>query len=286
MPLLAVAWMPMALVLLALVGWWRALLHPLATGAVAVSVITWFKVYEGSGHRCLYEMFRYMGFLTPAVVLLAALGWRWVAELVTGRWPGRTAGWAVPLALVAALALPSLPGLHSFYMPGQEQARVYPEVGDTGILPSWPGRLFAVDANQQREVRLLLRVREELADCTLVMRLASQRHGFNFAGDDLAIVRDGILAQRWPARDLAIVDVMRGLAEKERCVQYYHGLDCNLTDRDRCSADVAALVPSRRFAGLYGTMGPVWTFEGILYNDVDESGRHQRQVTLGVFELP
>ncbi|GEM_PF-3855902 len=270
-PLLLAVVSPIAVALF-VIGWARALATPLITGCIALTVVMWFRIYESAGHRCLYEMLRYMTYITPIALLLAAHG----VPVIVDRIRTDSARRMLAATLGAGLLLaPPIPGAHDFYKPGKEVARIYPKLGDAGAWqtgPIWTAHRRILRTNQQLEVRFLLAYQRLYDDCILLARVASQRHHLGFAGDDLALMVDGVMADRVPAHGVKVADVITYLARRGTCVRYYKTLDCNFVPGDRCADDMKDL-----------TEIAAPGFASVPYSDIDESGRHTAQIRLGIY---
>lgn len=269
-----VAWryLPLALVLLVLIGLVVTARALVATLALPFGVVVLYRVYFSASHEVDYEMLRYFAILLVPVFVVACFGARWLRAWVASlaERPGArraavavaVAGWLIP----SPMTLDWLAGTHG-----------------TPETPGLAGRL-ALGGNQQTEARHLLRLLTASPECTFVARTSTIAHHegpierwtwvFFGAGLPEPVWRED--SHDDPVHPIALARQLAGGdsgAGGDRCVRRYYSLDCNLQAGDGCAADLGG---ARRVDWLtYPTRPYVCDYE---------YGAHRSPVGIGLLE--
>ena len=284
LPLLLTGWLPPAVVGLFLVGLCVSIARPLHTAMIGLALIICFRVHEAASHRCYFEMMRYMTFVTPIALLLAALGWRTVSD----RWQNSDwgpANAATKRKLSAAvlsltLLLPPIAGLHDLYVPDHEQGQRRLQHQDNGGLSAahplqMIGPCEVINRNQQRAAAVLSATIRS-SPCILVARVVAGQYGVaQPANDDFVIVADGLIVERWRADRAPIAAVLAQLQALGHCGVYYRGLDCHFQPGSRCDRDVDGLTMSKGSCA----------WPNAPYSDIHEYGRHIATIAIRTYTL-
>lgn len=282
LPALSAAWLPVGIVVLALIGLVAALLKPLKYGLFAVALVVCFRTWEAAGHRCYPEMIRYMTFLTPVVLFAAAVGIREVCARVADE--GRRK--YVALGLTALALTPTLPGAHSFYEPDDATVWRYLSWGESGGLSATHPMTMPMFSDVVSAPRDLLTYDQQWAGqvvrrvargkCMVVTRVADGQLGIdNSQRDRLVLTQHGVVKLQWPSEEGAVAAVLARVEEAGICARYLRGMDCDLGSGDRCDGDVAGLRQA----------GAACETSAKPYNDVKEYGRRVAPRTMALYGL-
>lgn len=255
LPFMLATVFPAGLVLLFVLGLVYGVRRWRATLGMPLALLGLWGLYFEASHEAFLEAFRYLVPLAPAVLLLAALGWRLVRDRAAAR--GWAPGWERPALLVVGLLL--------FVPPIHGHADLYG--ADRVALRCYDGAL--IDMDIQREVRALLEFRDAHPDCLFVAPVTRSRGGGQRGRKHrLVLFHPSWDEPRQLAGDDGLDEALRRGAD-HACVLLYLGLDCNLAEGDGCAAYAAG-------AGRIDER----VFSAAPYSDVQEYGQSLPEVRL------
>jgi len=263
-PRFLAVFLPLGLVLLIVTGTIGAFRRPLTTLLLPLSVLVLWRVYYSATHGYggpFYERFRFLTYLTPLFILLAAFGYR---ELT--RWAGKIS-WirSHPRVLAAVLGLTFLvwwpPGWGGYFDSGHE-------------LENLPRKCMLLSRNQQTEVRYLLDLMDRHPECIFLTRT------IKYENPDEPRYIWGLFGRKvrtelfYQAEGDTLDGVAAAHAGRDACVLFYYGLDCNKRSGDRCREQIEGrpLVEEH-------------LLDNLQYTDFHGEDSHPDQIRLGVFRV-
>jgi hypothetical protein len=236
-----------------------------------ITVLILFKVYVSAAHGTYFETFRYLTFVTPAVIFLALFGIREAADWA-GRW-GWPAWWKRPalllLLLACTLRAPS-PGLKEFFGRGHQ---LFAADGPP-VITAVAGALLA--RNEQTEVRYMLDLIGRYPTCVFLVRAMEAGAAFDTqAGYRWAAFGRPVSQYReFPPTVGDLPQAAAQVAPDADCVLFYRSLDCNLVAADGCTAETQGRTALEE-----------QVLESLPYSDVPEYGAHRPEIRLGVYSV-
>lgn len=260
----ALAYLPTAVIVLAVPGWIRLTRRSWETGFVSMGLLALLRAYSSASNGVFYELFRYMAMGSPLLVLVAMLGWGEIE-----RWIGRSRD----PNLWKGVAMMVLPILFVAPAPAGMQRFVSFDRRDPTVEPRLP---FLLGNLQQETVRLVVEANARWPTCAVVTRVTEQTAGaFRGAPWMWMIVEPGM---RWPrelpAAGIDLAEVVRTEVHAP-CAMFFAGQDCNLvSSADRCQAERAVGRPLIEHIILDGQ-----------YNSPPEFGRVLGESVIGVYAI-
>ena len=235
--------LPGAFVAVLTLGWWQALRRPFAHAGLAFSIPLLASVYVAAAHGdeqgAFLEIQRYLASLLPLLLLLAAVGWRTVAEwIMEGTFRRQHLAAVSFVALLGAVTLRTLPIAPRQPVPWSAS------IAEHG----WPR--VPLDHDVQREVRWLLQALKEHPRCSVIIPLdpaISRRFG---GSRGFEVLSNGGAETVEAASIQAVAEQVKAgrvfaAREGQECALAYHGLDCNVAGADPCAGLFDGLTPLR-----------------------------------------
>jgi hypothetical protein len=227
-----------------------------------ISLLTLFKVYASASHGAFLDKFRYLTFVTPAVLFLALFGFRELSERAERwSWP---AWWKRTAVLVLVATFPAWNPLPREFFGRRQQ------------LPGLSTPEAFLARNQQTEVRYLLDLVARYPRCVFVVKMpradctSDPKTGYRWSAF-------GQVVRHYSETEDAgrgVDQIASQLAPGSPCVLFYRSLDCDLVGLDGCRAETNGRVPLEERV-----------LENLPYSEIYEYGAHRAQIHLGVYPV-
>lgn len=254
---------PLWLIALFLLGVVHAAQRSFCSFLLPITVLILYKVYVAATHDTFLELFRYLMFLTPAVIFLAFFGYRELSAWAR-RW-GWPLWWKRLALLLVLVSLDSPPAPLVKESLGRRHQLL-------GLTTNGP----LLGRNKQTGARYLLNLVERYPRCTFLTKTVRAQAelephtGYRWVAFGAAAVHH----QEANYAGESLEEIATQLVPGAACVLFYRSLDCDLSVFDGCRAETQGRVPIEERV-----------LENLPYSDIGEYGAHRAEIRVGVYPV-